>query len=126
MKRGEFYINDISSFDIGAFIQSRPVINTPKRRKEGRTVSGRSGTVLFDEQAYDNQQRQRLLERRVRESKKRIELAKTTEDAKYIQREKKLLDRRLEALDKHVKDNNLVRDYARERISKNYKPIKEI
>ena len=78
-----------------------------------------------EEDAYENQQRQRLLERRVRESKKRIELAKTTEDANYIQREKNLLNRRLEALDKHVKGNNLVRDYSRERISKNYKPIKE-
>lgn len=54
MRPGEFHINNVLSFDMGAFIQSRPVIDTPKRRKEGRVVAGRSGTILFDEEAYDN------------------------------------------------------------------------
>lgn len=54
MKPGEFIINNTSSFDIGAFIQSRPVLDTPKRRKEPHTISGRSGVLLFDEEAYDN------------------------------------------------------------------------
>jgi phage-related protein len=54
MKPGEFRVNNKSSLDIGAFIQSRPVLNTPKRRKKPRTISGRSGVLLFDEEAYDN------------------------------------------------------------------------
>lgn len=78
--------------------------------------------VPQDDDRYDNEQRQRLLERRVRDSKKRIEVAKQSEDKEYIQREKKLLDRRLKALDEHCKTHGLVRQYARERIAKNYKP----
>lgn len=78
--------------------------------------------VPQDDDRYDNEQRQRLLERRVRDSKKRIEVAKQSEDKEYIQREKKLLDRRLKALDEHCMTHGLVRQYARERIAKNYKP----
>ena len=78
--------------------------------------------VPQDDDRYDNEQRQRLLERRVRDSKKRIEIDKTSENAQYLAREKRLLDKRLEALDEHCKTHGLVRQYARERIAKNYKP----
>lgn len=71
-----------------------------------------------NDRVYKAEQRQRLLERRVRESKKRVRLAEMTEDKDYIKKEKKMLKRRLTDLSGHVKDNNLVRQYAREQIPK--------
>lgn len=54
MKPGNFILDGQDSETFGAFIQDKPLIETPKRRVEQRTVFGRSGDVLFDEEAYDN------------------------------------------------------------------------
>lgn len=54
MKAGEFIVNGISSLEFGAFIQSRPIINAPKRKKEYVEMFGRSGRLINDENSYEN------------------------------------------------------------------------
>ncbi len=63
---------------------------------------------------YENEQRQRLLERRVRESKKRIELLKIS--GGDLTQQQALLKRRLKMLKEHVEEHGLVRQHERERI----------
>lgn len=54
MKPGSFIIDNVDSESIGTVIQSRPLLQTPRRRIEFKTAFGQSGSVPYDEQAYDN------------------------------------------------------------------------
>ena len=54
MKPGSFIIDNIDSESIGTVIQSRPLLQTPRRRVEFKTAFGQSGSIPYDEQAYDN------------------------------------------------------------------------
>lgn len=54
MKTGSFIIDNVDSESIGTVIQSRPLLQTPRRRIEFKTAFGQSGSIPYDEQAYDN------------------------------------------------------------------------
>lgn len=54
MRPGAFKIKGINSIDHKIFIQERPEILTPKRKVDHKNVYGMSGTLPFDEEAYDN------------------------------------------------------------------------
>lgn len=54
MKPGSFIIDNVDSESIGTVIQSRPLLQTPRRRVEFKTAFGQSGSIPYDEQAYDN------------------------------------------------------------------------
>lgn len=54
MKPGEFIVDGWSSITSGIFIQDRPDIQAPRRRVEFQDAYGRSGSLPFDEGAYDN------------------------------------------------------------------------
>ena len=54
MKAGSFILNDINSEDINTVIQSRPLLETPKRRVTFKQAYGQSGSMSYDEEAYDN------------------------------------------------------------------------
>lgn len=54
MKAGSFILNGISSEDLHTVIQSRPVLETPKRRVQFKQAFGQSGSTPYDEEAYDN------------------------------------------------------------------------
>lgn len=54
MKAGSFIINGVNSEDIKTIIQSRPLLETPKRRVTFKQAYGQSGTTPYDEEAYDN------------------------------------------------------------------------
>lgn len=66
---------------------------------------------------YELEQKQRRYERLVRDAKKRLEVAKLSGDKEWINKAKKLRDKRISRLDNFVKENGLRRDYSRERIS---------
>lgn len=81
---------------------------------EGLTPMPEQINTEENRERYALDQRQRLLERRIRESKKRIELMEMT--GGDVQREKNLLKSRQKMLRDFVEENNLVRQYERERI----------
>lgn len=54
MKPGHFIMDGQNSEDLGVVIQDRPLILTPRRRVEFKQAFGMSGTLPFDEMAYDN------------------------------------------------------------------------
>ena len=54
MKAGSFILNGTNSEDIGTVIQSRPLLETPKRRVTYKQAFGQSGSTPYDEEAYDN------------------------------------------------------------------------
>lgn len=54
MKPGEFKLDGKLSSEYGTIIQSRPTIESPKRRTQFKTSFGLSGEQPFDEDAYDN------------------------------------------------------------------------
>lgn len=55
MKPGQFIFNGVDSESIKSFIQGRPIIQTPRRKRELKSAYGRSGFVIFDEEeSYEN------------------------------------------------------------------------
>ena len=54
MKAGSFILNGIYSDDLDTVIQSRPVLEAPKRRVTFKKSFGKSGDIPYDEEAYDN------------------------------------------------------------------------
>lgn len=54
MKPGSFILNGKTSESLGITIQDRPELMTPFRRIEFKSAFGQSGTVPFDEDAYNN------------------------------------------------------------------------
>ena len=54
MDIGGFIVNGIGSDELKSHIQHRPQIVAPRRKVSFREVSGRSGAVPFDENAYEN------------------------------------------------------------------------
>lgn len=54
LKNGEFLLGDYSSQDFNSLIEYRPVIQKPRRKVTPKSVNGRSGDLLFDEEAYEN------------------------------------------------------------------------
>lgn len=58
---GSFIIDGTSSKDLNSLIQERPVLNTPKRKINFKTVSGKNGQTPFDEEAYENTEMNLLL-----------------------------------------------------------------
>ena len=54
MKPGSFIIDNIDSSALKSVIQNRPDLETPKRKLNFVSVSGRSGDLPFDEEAYEN------------------------------------------------------------------------
>lgn len=54
MKRGEFIINGQSSLDWDVVIQSRPILEAPKRKIEMKEGYGHDGSIPYDEEAYEN------------------------------------------------------------------------
>lgn len=54
MKAGSFIIDGVNSADYDIFIQSRPDMNTPKRRVTLEYGVGSDGGIPFDDEAYDN------------------------------------------------------------------------
>lgn len=54
LKSGEFLLGDYSSHDLNSLIEYRPVIQKPRRKVGAKSVYGRSGDLLFDEEAYEN------------------------------------------------------------------------
>lgn len=91
---------------------------------EGISPKPENISTKENERAYALQQTQRKLERRVRDSRKRLELAKLSGDGKYLTKEKNLLKRRLNDLDEFTKKHSLKREYEREHIAKNYNPYR--
>jgi len=71
-----------------------------------------------NDKVYQLEQKQRSLERKVRESKKQLVMAEQLGDEKYINESKANVKDQQKNLDKFVKDNGLRRDYAREQIQK--------
>ena len=53
MEPGAFTINGVTSESLGAFIQSRPLIKTPKRRIDFKSPYGYDGGMPFDEGGYE-------------------------------------------------------------------------
>ena len=56
MKPGQFIINGVDSESIKTKIQSRPVIETPRRRISFKQGFGQNGSLPYDEKAYNNTQ----------------------------------------------------------------------
>ena len=54
MKAGSFILNEVYSDDIDTVIQSRPVLEAPKRRVTFKKSFGKSGDIPYDEESYDN------------------------------------------------------------------------
>lgn len=54
LKSGEFLLGDYTSRDLNSLIEYRPVIQKPRRKVTPKSVYGRSGDLLFDEEAYEN------------------------------------------------------------------------
>lgn len=54
MKAGSFILKGINSEDIDTVIQSRPVLETPRRRVEFKQSYGQDGLNPYDEEVYDN------------------------------------------------------------------------
>lgn len=54
ISRGEFVIRGIHSSDIRSLIEYRPTLDKPTRKIDYRNVPYRSGSLLFDEKAYNN------------------------------------------------------------------------
>lgn len=71
-----------------------------------------------NDKVYQLDQKQRSLERKVREAKKQLVMAEALGDEKYINESKANLKGEQKNLDKFVKDNGLRRDYAREQIQR--------
>lgn len=67
-----------------------------------------------NKKAYNLSQKQRYLENQVRKYKKRINLAKVTNDEELLNKSKKKLKLKQKQLNKFVIDHNLRRDYGRE------------
>lgn len=54
MKAGSFILDGVTSESIDTVIQSRPVLETPKRRVHLKQAFGQDGSNPYDEEAYDN------------------------------------------------------------------------
>ena len=54
MKPGSFIVNNIDSSTLKSIIQFRPELDYPKRKVNFEDVSGHSGDIPFDEEAYEN------------------------------------------------------------------------
>lgn len=61
MKPGSFIINGVYSEDVGAVIQTRPVLNSPRRKVTFKEAYGYSGSLPYDEEAYDNTELELIL-----------------------------------------------------------------
>lgn len=70
---------------------------------------------------YELSQKQRALENNLRNARKFLDMAKITDDPTMIEKGKEEVDKRLNKLSSFVRENNLTRQYARERISEKYK-----
>lgn len=71
-----------------------------------------------NDKLYQLEQRQRALERKVREAKKQLVMAEQLNDDDYIKQSRSRLRERQKSLNSYVKQNGLRRDYAREQIQK--------
>ena len=71
-----------------------------------------------NDRIYALEQKQRGLERKVREAKKQLVIAEQTQDDTYIKESRSRLRDRQKVLNSYVKANGLRRDYAREQIQK--------
>lgn len=54
LKKGEFIIGNYHSSELNTLVENRPIIQKPTRKVNYKEVPGRSGTLLFDEKAYNN------------------------------------------------------------------------
>lgn len=54
MNGGSFIFDGVASEDVKTIIQTRPTINTPKRKVTMKSTYGVSGDVPYDEGAYEN------------------------------------------------------------------------
>lgn len=54
MERGTFIMDGVNSSTIHAYIQDRPLLETPLRKVEWESSYGVDGDTPFDEEAYDN------------------------------------------------------------------------
>lgn len=54
MKAGSFILNGIDSETLKTVIQSRPVLEAPRRRVTFKKAYGGDGDIPYDEEAYDN------------------------------------------------------------------------
>lgn len=61
MKPGSFIINGVYSEDVGAVIQTRPVLNSPRRKVAFEESYGYSGSLPYDEEAYENTELELIL-----------------------------------------------------------------
>ena len=61
MKPGSFIINGVYSEDVDAVIQSRPTLNTPRRKVAFKETYGQSGSLPYDEEEYANTELELLL-----------------------------------------------------------------
>lgn len=67
-----------------------------------------------NQKIYDLTQKQRLLERKIREEKKRAVVYQSANDIENYEKSMSKLTQRIKELDKFCKENNLSRDYSRE------------
>ena len=56
MKAGSFILNGVYSEYINTVIQSRPMLDTPKRKVSFKSSFGESGDIPYDDNAYENTQ----------------------------------------------------------------------
>lgn len=54
LKAGQFIIGDKTSTELKTVIQKRPTIIKPKRKISLRSIAGRSGDLIVDDEAYEN------------------------------------------------------------------------
>lgn len=54
MNRGSFIFDGVNSETVKTFIQTRPLIEAPKRKVDMKSTYGVDGNVPYDEGAYDN------------------------------------------------------------------------
>ena len=54
MQNGTFVINGTHSSELKSFIQNRPELTVPRRKIDYKDIGGRSGSIPFDEEAYEN------------------------------------------------------------------------
>ena len=70
-----------------------------------------------NQKLYDLTQKQRVLERRIREEKKRAVVYKNANDLENYDKSMKKLKQRINEINKFCKDNGLDRDYSRELVT---------